>query len=192
MYLYKSKNTKVKNIFSSVLSLLKTNLIVFKVTNLNINIDKKLLNTLYWKVRFVKNLLFARRHTLFVDFLGVTCLFFQGFIKAELFLKMLGEVFKILPKRRHNMFLSFLKRLFTAIIELDNSFSVLNSTKIKGFKFTLAGKIQGKLRGSTTTLQLGQVPVQSIDKNIEFCRLHVYTVYGAFGMKLWVYRNHQN
>jgi hypothetical protein len=57
---------------------------------------------------------------------------------------------------------------------------------INGLKLIVNGKIKGKLRSSFSSVKSGSVPIQTINKNIDFAQIHVYTLYGAFGLKLWV------
>jgi ribosomal protein S3 len=78
----------------------------------------------------------------------------------------------------------FLERIFTIFLNLPSSDSSLSKSKIKGLKFILSGRIQAKLRSSKEIIQVGKVPSQSIEKNIEFSKIHVYTLFGAFGLKL--------
>jgi ribosomal protein S3 len=79
-----------------------------------------------------------------------------------------------------------LKFLFqTLLTENEKSFSISN---IYGIKFIVNGKLLGKTRADSSCIQVGAVPIQAIDKHVEFSRLHVYTLYGAFGFKIWVYR----
>ena len=59
---------------------------------------------------------------------------------------------------------------------------------IYGIKFSIAGKFKGKLRKSRVSIQVGKVPVQSISKDVEFSKTNVFTRYGVFGLKLWIYR----
>jgi hypothetical protein len=179
-----SDNSNLVELFGLALKLLRITSVILKFTSLNRKIDKSLLISFYQKIKYTKKLLFARRHSLFIDFLAVTCLFFQGFLNSGVFLKILGEVFKVLPKRRHTLFLSFIKKLFKILIDEKYSKFQLSSSKILGFKFTLSGKIQGKLRGSSSTVYIGQVPIQSFDKNVEFSKIHIFTIFGVFGMKL--------
>ena len=53
-------------------------------------------------------------------------------------------------------------------------------------KFLIGGRLKGKLRKKRFFIQTGTVPVQSISKDIEFNRLHIFSKYGVFGFKLWV------
>jgi len=100
-------------------------------------------------------------------------------------------MFRVLRKKKHSSFISFIKRFFSVLI-----FSIPEQTKIfkynhnpiKGIKFLINGKIKGKARSSTTCVTLGQVPIQTLDSNIDFSKVHVFTIYGVFGLKLWVCR----
>ena len=182
-------NMSLKNLFGKSLNLFKTNLVVLKFFNLNLFIEKKLLKFWYLKIKHVKKTLFARRYFLFIDFLSVLTLFTQGAVKTSVFLQVLGEIFRMLPPRKHTFFLNFLKKTLQVLIQKSISNQYLNRSKIIGAKFILSGKIQGKPRSSRSILQVGPVPIQSIDKNIEYSHINVYTIMGAFGMKMWVYKN---
>jgi len=104
-------------------------------------------------------------------------------IKTDVLLFLLGQIFKILPKRKHNIFLIFLKVLFTSLI---NNVSTKNS--ILGLKFIVNGRLKGKPRSTSAIILVGLVPVQSLSKDIDFAKLHVNTILGVFGFQLWVYR----
>ena len=58
---------------------------------------------------------------------------------------------------------------------------------ILGIKFLVNGKILGKLRSSSKLISVGSVPIRTINADIMFSQSHVYTLYGAFGFKLWVH-----
>ena len=180
---------ELKNFFIRTLRLLKINFILFKFLNLNLSIDKKFLQFWYLKLKFAKRTLFARRHFLFIDFLGLLTLFTKGEIKSSAFLQILGEIFRVLPVRRQRFFFNFLKIIFTELISKNLEGQNLYKSKIRGIKFLASGKLQGKPRSSTSILQVGPVPIQSIDKTIEYSSLNVYTIVGSFGLKLWVYKN---
>mgnify|MGYP001987542308 CR=1 FL=1 len=62
------------------------------------------------------------------------------------------------------------------------------ATDILGVKVLIKGRIKGKPRSNTVSIVKGLTPIQSISKNIEYSKLNVYTLNGAFGFKLWVYR----
>jgi hypothetical protein len=149
-------------------------------------VNESLLKNIYQKTSRFMNILFLRKFSLFIDFLKISVLFYQKKILVSTFLYILGQIFRVLPKRKHSRFLFFLKFIFQLFV---NEFSGKNfEGKIKGIKFVINGKLQGKTRASSSCIQIGAVPIQSINENIEFSKLHVYTIYGAFGFKIWVCR----
>jgi hypothetical protein len=112
--------------------------------------------------------------------LKITALFINNYVNLDFFLYLLSQIFRVLAKKNHNKFIVFLKFLFKLIL--------FNNKAIKGFKFIINGRISGKPRASSFTIQEGSLPNQSLDKNIHFAKSHVYTILGSFGFKIWVYR----
>lgn len=167
----------------------RNNLTLIHLKVLNIEVNKSFLKELYLRIAKVLSVLFVRKFNLFLDFLKICSLFYQKKIPGSLVLYVLGQVFKVLPKKKHNRFLFFLKQILEIFIEMskDNSFSSTN--QILGLKFIVSGRLRGKPRGSWSCIQVGAVPIQSIERNIEFSKLHVHTLYGVFGFKMWVHRN---
>jgi hypothetical protein len=179
---------KINGLFTEKFKNLNNNLVLLKVKVVNNQIDDSLLKILYHKTSRFMGVLFLRKFSLFIDFLKICSLFYQKKVFASTFLYILGQIFKVLPKRKHNRFLFFLKYIFQLFVQDVSIKTVLGTNKIKGIKFVINGKLQGKTRASSSCIQIGSVPVQSINKNIEFSKLHVYTIYGAFGFKIWVHR----
>ena len=168
-------------------SLFDNNFIQISVVNLNKSLQKESLRLGYLKIRRFVNTLFARRFNFFIDFIKLSCLFTANKIPADFFLFLLGLIFRILPKRKHNIFLIFLNVLFSGFIS-KGTVSNNQENQILGIKFLINGRLKGKPRANSTTMLVGSVPVQSLQKNIQFAKLHVNTIYGVFGFQLWVYR----
>jgi ribosomal protein S3 len=85
-----------------------------------------------------------------------------------------------------------LKLIFKNLILASKDFEGKNKKSILGIKLIVSGKIKGKPRSSTTCIQVGSVPSQSLDKDVDFSKLHVYTLYGVFGFKIWIYKKLKN
>jgi small subunit ribosomal protein S3 len=64
--------------------------------------------------------------------------------------------------------------------------NIKNTLNILGMKFSINGKLKGKPRSSTNFIKEGNLPLQSFNKEIDFAKIHSYTLMGAFGLKLWV------
>ena len=78
--------------------------------------------------------------------------------------------------------------LFQILVDNKEIKKVSGISNIIGIKFIVNGKLQGKTRADSSCIQVGAVPAQTLDKNIDFSMLHVYTLYGAFGFRIWICR----
>ena len=182
------KNKSLLTLFTKNFPLNRVNSIVLNVTNLNKDINNLILASLYNKTKkFITNI-FVRRFNLYIDFVKLTTLLIQDKITADKFIYILSQIFKSLSKRVHTRFLFFLKALFKIIITTSLSKEYNLVSAILGFKFIINGKLQGKTRASSSCIQEGSVPIQSLAKNIEFAKSHVYTLYGVFGIRVWIYK----
>jgi hypothetical protein len=153
---------------------------ILKIKVLNNFIEKNYLKLLYKKLKIFVSSMFNRRFNFFIDFLKMTVLFLKNsYVDLNNFIFILGKVFKSLSKRLHTKFLSFIKILFTLLISFKKS-------SIKGVKFILNGRFRAKERASSKIIQIGNISIQSFNKLIQFSSLHVYTLYGVFGLKIWI------
>lgn len=162
--------------------------VLWQIKIINRFVDKKQLLFFYSKLGHFMRIFFMRRFFFFFDFLKVTCLYSSNKVSSDTYLFFLAQIFKYLHKKRHTRFLAFVKILFSILV-LDFPANFVSSSSIKGFKFVYSGKIGGKNRSKTGCVLVGNVPTQSISKNVTFSKSHVNTIYGVFGFKLWVYRN---
>jgi hypothetical protein len=179
-YFEKKKNNIIKNLFFKKTKLFQ-NVIFLNFLKINSKINQLNTSLIYTCIGRFSNGLFLRRNFLLMDFLKISTLFCFNNLHSKTLIYYLALVFKMLSKSKHSKFLLLVKELF--------SFCIKKSLNIQGIKFNINGKIQGKARSSNSLILLGAVPNQSLDKNIEYSRIHVYTIYGAFGFKMWVYRN---
>ena len=177
----------LKNKFCSLilkqLKILNKNLIVFCFTSINFFLKKKsaLIIKIFKDFKRYVNTLFPRRFRFFLDFVKLSLLFALGKINSSFYIKIIAEIFKILQKRRHARFFQFINKFFIYLIQLKGS-------NLQGFKLSISGNLKGKRRGSKKRITFGQFPLQSFNKNIEFAKAHVFTIYGTIGLKIWVYR----
>ena len=170
-----------RNVITSLFSkMIKHKILVLNITLLNIHLEKKWLIEFYSEFKKYKNVLFARRFNLFMDFLKLTSLLFMKKINTITFLTILGTIFKILPKKLHGKYFSFLKVLLKFLF-------THKKTIFQGIKFVIAGKLKGKLRSSSLQYIFGKVPDQTISTEIDYSKVHVHTMYGCFGLKIWVH-----
>lgn len=185
---------QISNFIFKELNFLGINFLVLKFLLLNkfcLNFKKNIdLKTLFLKFRTFKDVLFARRNSLFFDLLKISFLFKKGLVTSKLFLSLLVQTFKVLPKRKHARFLSLVKKLFKILTEEERNTLVDKPVEsILGLKCLISGKLKGKLRTQRFHIQHGKLALQTISKNIEYSKLHAFTRYGTFGFKIWVFRN---
>jgi hypothetical protein len=174
-------NSIISTFFFKQFKLFKINSIFFNFNVLNLKIKKSIVFFFFKKLKKSGPLLFSRRFSFFLDFIKILSLFSTSQISAHIFLLFLQKIFKNLTKKNHNQFLSFLKTCFTLLI-----YGLKSSNSIKGIKLLINGKLKGKPRSDSTLILVGNVSNQTLDSKIDFSKIHVYTVYGVFGLKLWV------
>ena len=182
-----------------------------KIQILNKFTTRKIVNSwadfLYLRTKKFLNSLFSRRKTLYVDFLYLTVLFIYSKITTKLYINLLGTIFRRLSKKLHNKFIYFIKIVFNFLLKFNSLeeelFAEFKKTskeikklksrlgsphKILGLKFIIAGRFRAKDRSKKKLITLGRVPLSSLSKDVDFSSCHVYTVYGAFGLKMWVHK----
>jgi hypothetical protein len=171
-----------KNIWKSSQSCLNKKLtsIVLKINNLNSFITTKKrrdLESLYSLSKKFTSSIFSRRFNFLIDFLKLTVLFSDNKVANLVYLTAIGHLFKPLQKKNHTKYFLWLKSVFSFLLKKKN---------VRGLKISICGKLKGKTRSSNFKIVVGSVPTQSINKDIQCSKAHVYTVLGAFGFKLWV------
>lgn len=139
------------------------------------------------KTKFFKKKLFERRYGLYLDVLKLSVLYFTNQVNLEFFLNLISEIFKRLSKRKHGVFFKFIKILFKNAFL--NAKPALFYNKFKGCKFIVSGKIRGKLRAKHISLIFGAIPISTFSKNIDYAKVDVNTIYGVFGVTLFVYKD---
>lgn len=174
----KTSKKAVSNFLNKLLKKQRVTNSIIKIKNLNGFINKKFSFYFFRKLRSHK-FLFIRRFRLWIDFLKVLSLYSSNHVDSLFLLKILGDIFKKLNKRSHNKFFTFISAFFNFLIK---------KKVIKGFRFLMNGKLAGKPRSKSKFVCEGLLPTQSIAKRVSYSKLHVYTILGVFGVKLWIYK----
>lgn len=165
----------------------KLNNATIKFLNINKNINVKKTLTLYKAIKNSIVTLLKKKRYLLIDFIRISVLLMEAKISVKIFTIFIGQIFATLSKKSHNRFFLILKKLFKIMI-LDEKIDK-NITKIKGIKLKMGGRLRGKTRSDVRTITVGTVPLQSTSKHIEYFKQHIFTIYGTFGLKVWIYRN---
>ena len=97
----------LKTYFFNQFKSLSNNLVSIRIINLNSKINKSSLNLFYKSFKRFVGVLFSRRFNLFIDFLKINSLFLHSQVSTKIYLNLLGQIFRILPKSKHGRFLVF-------------------------------------------------------------------------------------
>lgn len=191
---FKIENS-LKRIFNSF-KFLKKNIINYKFNNLNILISEKhgLFLRCYYYFKKDATLMFPRRINFFLEFIQLSLLFRINKISVNFYIRIIVEIFRILQKKRHAKFFIFIDKFFKYILDLLSYDFVGNSRRARvsnllGIKIKISGKLKGKPRSNHYSKIFGNVPIQTISSPISYAKAHANTVYGVFGIQLWVYRS---
>jgi len=84
--------------------------------------------------------------------------------------------------KKHNYFLTFLKRLFNILIKF-------NFSGVTGIKLRINGRFNGAPRSKTKLIQIGNIPLQSFSNTISYGKSTSYTSNGTFGVNIWICEN---
>lgn len=169
------------------LSKLNSATITFKNLNKEVNTVKAL--NLYKNIKKSIFTLLKKKRYLLIDLIRVTVLLIEEKISIKFFTMFISQIFATLTKKSHNRFFLILKSFFKMIIS-DVALND-NVNKIEGIKLKMGGRLRGKTRADVRSITVGTVPLQANSKCIEYYKQHIFTVYGAFGLKLWIYRAKQ-
>jgi len=173
----KLKTIKLLNL---IFKFLRTSILEVKIININKQIDKALTRQAFSIYKKYLNNLFDKKFYMCLDMTKITVLYLLNKIDDSIFLDHTGKIFSTIHKKNHLRFFKLLSSVF--------NFLITNENNILGLKLLVSGKLLGKSIASQQQVTLGSMPVQTLNKNINFKKTHVYTVYGVFGFKLWTYR----
>ena len=112
----------------------------------------------------------------------------QGLINEKTFLYAWTLLFRYLHKQAHTKFFIFFNLVINLILNVTQYKKIKTKSKIKGLKLIIKGRLQGKMRASLKCLQDGKIPSQSIDKYVTVVKHSACTVYGVYGLTLWIYK----
>lgn len=180
---------KLNKFLNKTLCLNQNTLIFFNIKMLNRITNKKLVKFFYQYLKRFTRMYFQRTFNLFIDFIKICSLFCEGKVKSKTFLLFINLIFKSISKKSHIRFISFLKDLFRTIIYRSPFISkVVKDNPILGIKFMIAGRIRDKQRASFYCLQEGSLSTTCLSNQLDYSKIHVYTILGVFGLKIWVSR----
>lgn len=60
------------------------------------------------------------------------------------------------------------------------------SSKVKGVKIVIKGRLNGVPRASQRIIVVGDVPVQSISAKLDYSQITTHNSNGSYGIKVWI------
>lgn len=192
----KAKKNHYKNKYKKKMDFISYNFIMKLLTSLNIFLNKK------YKIKLIlqnlnkglscrltnaeaiefRNIVMQLRVYHNASFFKEIINIFIVLLKNDLQVKILTEfiALKLSQIKRHNYFLTFLKRIFILVID-SRIFNV------KGVKLKIKGRFNGAPRSNTRLIQIGKVPLQTLSSRINYNCSVSYTANGTFGVQLWLF-----
>lgn len=99
---------------------------------------------------------------------------------ASLLAKLL--TFLLENNRKHVSIVRFIKKVIGICFEkLPSSFFAIN-----GIKILIKGRLNKRRRTKTFIIQQGQIALQTLQIPLDYCQTHAVTLYGTFGIKVWL------
>lgn len=65
---------------------------------------------------------------------------------------------------------------------------LMRSSKVKGVKIQVSGRLNGAEMARTEWVRSGRVPLQTLRANIDYSYKTAQTIYGIIGVKVWIYK----
>lgn len=116
---------------------------------------------------------------------GVNLMFMCVMNKKSAYL--LSEYISINLKKlkKHNFFLKFIQ---TTLTMFEKSFS----SEIKGIKIKIKGRINRRPRAKSRIIEIGHIPVITLNSYIDYSETTAYTSNGTIGVKVWICEKYKN
>merc|ERR1712127_922060 len=150
--------------------------------------NKKFLSTKNFINKLLTSLgLFFRKSMLHLRYYSKSFFFLESInillisIRKRHSAKILSEFIssKLSLLKRHNYFLTFIRRTLLLLINSKYSF-------VQGLKLRISGRFNGAPRSKTRVFQINKIPLQTLESNINYHQSTSFTGNGTFGIKLWI------
>lgn len=133
--------------------------------------------------RIRNQLLLFKKEIYFEPGISLFCLMNVTKKSSLLVAKFIARFFKIFHKSKK--ILKFLLFLSKFVANTDNI--RFKNSKIKGLKIQIKGRTGGVPRSRKHIFEKGCIPLQTISSTVNYSLVHIHTIYGAFGLKVWVF-----
>ena len=182
---YDQSNLKLEHKITHLiegLKLFKNNKIIinFKCINKHFNLTLKQKKSLKKKIMLLQKF----RYTPFFTE-GINLLFLSVYKKntSKLLTNFIAMQLKKIKKQK--FFMTFLKKTLTLF--LNSNFS-----KVKGIRIKIKGRLNGVPRAKHKIINVGDIPVQTINAILSYSESTIHNSSGSYGIKVWVVEKNIN
>lgn len=173
---FKYTNSLKNKIIKSLLQFTGVPKILLNLNNLQNSSILKAINNNDLKLK-IQELSIYSKERFFNEAIEILILIFNNKKTSKLLSKFIAFQFQVM--KRHNTFLTFLKR---AIFVFGN----IKLATIQGVKIVINGRFNGVPRAGGRIIQNGRLPLQTINSKINYHNTEAQTPYGTFGIKVWI------
>jgi len=173
-----TKNFINKLLTSLGLFLKKKYTINILLQNLNKSLSTRLTNN--ESASFRKSMLHLRYYSksfFFLESINILLISIRKRHSAKILSEFISSKLSLL--KRHNYFLTFIRRTLLLLINSKYSF-------VQGLKLRISGRFNGAPRSKTRVFQINKIPLQTLESNINYHQSTSFTGNGTFGIKLWI------
>lgn len=149
------------------------------INPLNFKVYKPLYFNLFKLFRRFKYKLFPRNELFYFDFIAMLSLLARQEISLSVFGNALSNILGSIHKKKHKLFIALLTKISRQMVSVENSL-------ISGMKFTFSGRIFGNNMAKSEILTAGSSELTTIRTFTDHVALDAFTVYGIFGIQIWV------
>ena len=144
----------------------------FECVNKNFNLNLKQKKSLRKKMMTIQKF---RSSPFFKEGINLLFLVVTNLNSAKLLSKFITTELK--KVKRHKFFIMFLKKVLS--IFLNSTFS-----KVMGIRIKIKGRLNGAPRASHEIINIGNVPIQTINHNVDFSESILHDTNGSYGVKV--------
>jgi len=133
--------------------------------------------------KLILNLRFYKSAYFFKDFLMILYILLKKKNTANFLSDYIST--NLSSTKRHNYFLTFLKRALKITI-------LSKLSKLQGIRIEIKGRFNGASRAKKRIINIGRIPLQTLDNNIDYSCNTSYTSNGTFGIKVFTSEKNVN
>lgn len=160
-------NANISITLINLLSFVKFYLYINKKRNLLSEFERQMTNLYRYEVKLVRDAVHLTYITLLLK-------------QPQTLARFIGYQLRRTPRnRRQTKLIQFYKKIITLVLQ--------EQKEIYGLRIKFKGRINGRKRAKTFTINMGRLPLQTHSYLIEYGESKGITIYGTIGIKVWFF-----